>query len=576
MTELMKYASLTDLRLLAPMILVAVVACALLMLQVFQRAAASRTYLAWVAVAGLAAAGIDTLYLLGRGTQSFAMGQMLFVDGFALMVNLICIFGAILACLISPAYLADHRMARGEYYALILFSVVGMMVMAAGADLFAIFIGLEMMSIPVYCLAGFFRHSNRSAEAAMKYFFLGAIASAIFLYGIALLYGVTGTTNLVLMARALDAGGVSQLSPNDVAGASALAARTGLLEFVGVQAGSGLPLFKLGMLPGMGLVMVLVAFAFKVALVPFHMWTPDAYQGSPSSAVAFMSTAVKAAAFAGLIRVFFVAFWGQPARLSGTGWVGVLFFLALVSMVYGNLAAIVQKNVKRILAYSSVAHGGYITVGVVAAAAGPTQVVNLDGVLFYLVVYTAATAGAFGVLAYFGKRGEECQTLEDLSGIAERYPGAALAMTIFLLSSAGIPPTGGFLAKFYVFKAAIQTGDQAFIGLAIAGVLASVAGVYYYLKIIMAMYMKTGRRRVQEVSGLPLRLALTICAAVTLLLGVYPSPVLNTARDSVVGALGWSAEVRQGLNAAKSPRILSLEDAARPADAASTAALVKP
>ena len=539
---------MAELRLLAPMIVVAVIGIAVLMLEVFHKTAANKNYLAWISVLGLLVAGADTFYLFARGTEAFAANQLLYIDGFGLAFDLVVILAGILGSLIAPQFLESHRLARGEYYGLMLFSIVGMMVMNHSADLFTVFIGLELMSIPIYCMSGFFRHDPKSAEASMKYFFLGAFASALFLYGIAFIYGLTGTTSLVGVSRAMFGG----LSGVDAAGAQAFAEQSGFIEFVGLSA-SNTPLFQMEFLPAVAILLILVAFAFKVGLVPFHAWTPDVYSGAPSSAVGFMSTAVKAAAFAGFIRVFVVAFFEQPARMSDSGWLTVLFWFAVASMVLGNLVAVVQSSVKRMLAYSSIAHGGYILVGFIAACYAPSNFVQLDSVIFYLIAYTFATIGAFGVLAYFGKRGEPAETYEDLAGVARKHPGASFAMTIFMLSSAGIPPTAGFLAKFYVFKAAVQSGEQLLVVLSIIGVLASVAGVYYYLKVILSMYMKTPRREVTAVTGFELKTALVVCALGTLFFGILPNGGLEMARSGVVSFLGVPPQVRVELNKHRDP-----------------------
>jgi NADH-quinone oxidoreductase subunit N len=505
------FISGTELRLVAPMIIVATTAIAVLLLQVFHRSQASRKYLAWISSLGLAVAGIDSVYLLGRGADHVVFSGMLHIDGFSLVINLLIVIAGILSCLASPAYLASHRLDRGEYYGLILFSIVGMMTMGASGDLFTVFMGVEMMSIPIYCLAAFFRHSARSAESGMKYFILGSFSSAFLLYGIALIYGLTGTTNLEAIRGAM---------------------RTGAF-FV-----EGDPVATLATLPALALVLILVAFAFKIAAVPFHMWTPDVYEGAPTAAVSFMSTAVKTAGFAALVRVFVVGFFDAPARVSDTGWLIVFFWLAVLSMALGNVVAIVQTNVKRMLAYSSIAHAGYLLVGFTAASHSAESFLNMESVLFYLLSYTFATVGAFAVLAYFGKRGEECTTYDDLAGIGTRYPGASLAMAIFMFSSAGIPPTAGFIAKFYVFRAAIMTGSTEFLVLAVVGVLLSLAGVYYYLKLVVSMYMKPARREVVAIGGVEIKMALVVCAVATLYLGIFPAVGLDLARTGVQGIHG--------------------------------------
>ena len=519
----MEYFQINDLRMIAPLLIVSATALLVLLLGAFHKSQANRGYLAWMSIVGLLIAGVDSFYLLGKDVKEFAFGQMLHIDGLTNSFNVIFVLAAVLGCLISPAYLRSHKLERGEYYALLLFSVVGMMTMVASADLFTVFIGLEMMSIPIYCMAGFFRHSRRSAESAMKYFILGAFASALFLYGIALIYGLTGTTSLVQISDAL-----------------------GQVEFLRLQAYhnvTGEQVLKLGTLPAIALVLLVVSFAFKVSAVPFHMWTPDVYQGAPSSATGFMAAGVKAAAFGALIRVFVVGFWPQAARLSDTGWLVAFFWLALISMLVGNAVAIVQKDIKRMLAYSSIAHAGYLLVGFTAAAYNGESFESMQSVLFYLVAYIFSTIGAFGVLAYFGKRGEECTTYDDLAGIAHKHPGAALAMTIFMFSSAGIPPTAGFVAKFFVFKAAVDTGQMSFVLLAIAGVLFSVAGIYYYLRLLVSMYMKPAVREANTLPSTELKMALVICAGATILLGLLPSPVLDFAHQGISRVLGLPGEV---------------------------------
>ncbi len=519
------FISVKDIHMLSPMLIIGVVSIAVLLLEVFQRNRGSRNFLAWFSVLGLAAAGLYSTYLLSNNVNEVVVSGMVAVDSFSLTFNILFAGAGILGCLISPGFLESHRIHRGEYYGLLLFSVFGMMVMSSAMDLFTMFIGLELMSIPIYCMAGMFRHSRRSAESSMKYFILGAFSSVFFLYGIAFLYGLTGTTNLSeiaqVMSQSLDAFYVVSGTHN-VTGEQVLA---------------------LSPLPAIAIIMVLLAFAFKVSAVPFHMWTPDVYTGAPSSVVGFMATAVKAAAFAGLIRLVGVAFFDQPARMSDTGWVILFFWLAIFSMALGNLVAMVQSNVKRMLAYSSIAHAGYLLVGVVAAGHSKESLMNMDAVIFYLISYTFATMGAFGVLAYLGKRGEEVVTYDDLAGLARRHPGPALAMTIFMLSSAGIPPTAGFAAKFMVFKSAVQTGEQTLIVLAIVGVLLSVAGVYYYLQVILHIYMKDPVREVEAVGGLEARIALVVCAVGTLLLGILPSYGLDFSHDGMKRARGLTAEI---------------------------------
>lgn len=554
-TQLLK---MTELRLIAPLIVVSIVSIVVLMLEAFHKTKASRRYLAWVSVLGLALAGLDTFYLLSSGTSGFAMGHMLFVDGFSLVFNLVILVAAVFATLISPAFLASHRLDRGEYYVLLLISTVGMMLMTSAADLFVLFFGLEMMSIPIYAMASFFRHSSKSAESGMKYFILGAFASAIFLYGIALFYGITGTTNLVEISRIVFSG-LGSVGATDLSAAQTAAANNAFVDFVGLNA-HGVVIFKLTAIPAIALILILVALAFKVAAVPFHSWTPDVYSGAPSSAVGFMATGVKTAAFAALIRIFIVGFYGQAARISDTGWLNALFWLAMISIIVGNLVALVQKDVKRMLAYSAISHAGFMLVGVASASYSPELFHSMDVVVFYAMAYTFGTVGAFGVLAYFGKRGEECTTYDDLAGISKKYPGAALAMTIFMLSAAGIPPTAGFAAKFFVLRAAVQTGEKLFVILAVVAVLASVAGVYYYLKVVLSMYMKAPRREVRAVGGFEIKAALVACGTATLFLGLFPGSFMTVATQGIEHTLGLPVEVSTTLKSrALKSRLTAIE-----------------
>jgi len=386
----------------------------------------------------------------------------------------------------SVNYLKEEEMSHGEFYALILFATVGMMFMSAGSNLITIFLGLETMSISIYVLAGFFRRSNKSNESALKYLLLGAFSSAFLLYGIALMYGATGTTDL-----------------------------KGISEYLSNAAYLKDPM----LLAGMGL--LLVGFGFKIASVPFHMWTPDVYEGAPTSITAFMSVGVKAAAFAAFVRVFLYSLWDlQP------DWNYVLWILAVLTMTLGNIVAIAQNNIKRMLAYSSIAHAGYIMVGMVAS-----NELGTSSILFYMLAYAFMNLGAFGVIILYGRKGEENLDINDYSGMGFKYPALALLMSVFMFSLAGIPPTAGFVGKFYIFSAAIKSG---YIWLAIIGVMNSLISVYYYLRITVMMYMK---EPVKEFVGLKwspsMAIALIIAVIGTLLIGIFPSPYLDLARASI-------------------------------------------
>lgn len=506
---------------LVPAAIAAITALMVILVDVFHKVDTDRSYLATFASIGLGVTILSCWMLWDNTLDTATFSGMLYLDKYTLLFAVLGSSAGILAMLMSPAYLKSHLMDRGEYYMLILFSVSGMIIIAGAADLLTFFVGFEVMSIPVYCLAGFLRKDSRSAEAAMKYFILGAFSAAMMLYGIALLYGLTGTTNLEYIGLHL-----TELLANEAtAGAS-----------IGMAA--------------LAVLLILSGFAFKVASVPFHVWTPDVYTGSPTPGVGFMATAIKAGAFAALVRVFIIAFDAPMLRggFFGYGWVDVFLFIAAASVILGNLVAITQNNVKRMLAYSSIAHAGYILVGFVAASARPEFFLLNDAVIFYLITYSFGTLGAFGVLAWFGRRNESAETYDELNGLGFKYPVMGLCMGIFMFSSAGIPPTAGFVGKLYVFRAAVdvgaQTGEFAFIGLAILAVLTSVAGVYYYLRVLVHMYMKEQEREIRPVESKGAKLAIAICAALTLYLGVLPGGVLDWARKAIVDFQGAPASVQ--------------------------------
>ena len=390
---------------------------------------------------------------------------------------------AIVTVLLSPGYLRANGLERGEYYALLLFSVVGMLGLVASLELVSMFVALEIMSVALYAMAGLDRARPESQESALKYFVTGAFASAFFLYGVALVYGVTGSTSLDRVSRAL-----------------------------GVASPDSVPLALLGA------AFLLVGFGFKIASVPFHMWAPDVYEGAPTTVTAFMSAGVKAAAFGALLRVFDYGLAGLASH-----WQPLVAVLAIVTMAFGNLAALAQRNLKRLLAYSSIAHAGYLMAALVA-----TPALAVEAILFYLAAYAAVNLGAFGVIAALSKDGREPATLADVAGLAERRPVLAAAFTVFLLSLTGIPVTAGFVGKFYLFNAAVASD---WVALALVGVLTSVVSAYYYLRIVVAMYMEEPASEDRWAAVSPSAvLALSLSAAVTLLLGLWPAPVLALAR----------------------------------------------
>lgn len=511
-----------------PGAIVSVLALIVILVDSFHRAGTRRDYLAHLSAVGLGGGILSTWMLWDRAIPAPVFHGMLYLDRFALFfAALACAAGA-LAILQAPAFLRHHRMDRGEFVMLILFSVIGVIFMANAADLLIVFLALEVMSIPVYCLAGFLRRDARSAESAMKYFFLGAFSAGLMLYGIAMIYGLTGTTNLEMISIKL----------------AAL-----ISDPAAVTSG--------GMMLTVAVLLILSGFAFKVAAVPFHIWTPDVYTGAPSPGVGYMSTAVKAGGFAAMIRVFFVAFDHLNLRggFFGLGWVDVFLFLAVASFVLGNVVAIAQDNVKRMLAYSSIAHAGYLLVGFVAAGARPEFFMANEAVLFYLATYTFGSIGAFGVLSYLGKNGRTIETYDDLSGLGLKYPLAGVLMGVFMFSSAGVPPTAGFVAKLYVFKAAVDAGaatnEFAFFGMVIAAVLTSVAGAYYYLRVLICMYMRPAPERdnFEPAQDRGILVSLTLCALMVLGTGVAPGGLMKLSREAMLGFQGASAQVKPTIEA---------------------------
>ncbi len=437
---------------------------------------------------GLLVVAAVTLAMWNQRAETFS--GMFLLDGYALFFKLIFLAVTSLSILISLQYLKVEDINFGEYYGLMLFATLGMMIMAAGGDLISIYLGLELMSISIYVLVGFMKKDPSSQEAALKYFLLGAFTSAILLYGMALTYGLTGSTNLKEIAGAL------KMSP-------------GFLDNPALT---------------MAIVLVVVGFGFKIALVPFHMWAPDAYHGAPTSITAYMSVGVKAAAFAGLVRILLVGFSALDVK-----WNVLLWVLSAFSMTWGNVAAIAQTNIKRMLAYSSIAHAGYLLIGVVAG--GRT---GLTALLFYLAVYIFMNIGAFSMVILLCREGFRGDRIEDFQGLARVHPVAGLAFVVFFLSLAGIPPTAGFVAKLYIFGAAIEKG---YVWLALIGVLNSAISVYYYFRVVMLMYMC-------DLKGIPrlsrskaLIAALLIMVGATFLLGVFPGPFIEAARASVMAFL---------------------------------------
>jgi len=442
----------------------------------------NRGVLAGLTLATIGAASYLTFILAGK--KIVGLQGMIAVDGVSTFTTMILLFTATIVTLMSYYYLSERHIHRFEYYPLVLLATAGMVLLASANDLILVFISLEVLSLALYVLVGLARRDAGAQEASLKYFLLGAFSSAILLYGVALAFGATGTTNIA-----------------KIAGLSGAPSTDSRLMFAAAA-------------------LLAVGFAFKIAVVPFHSWTPDVYQGAPTSVTGFMAAGTKAAGFAVLLRVFLVAL--GPLQWD---WRPALWLIAIVTMVIGSLIAIVQSDVKRLLAYSSIAHAGFVLVGVVAATSN-----GIAGSLFYLLVYAAMTLGAFAVVTLSAPKGKERLEMASWVGVGQRHPVFAGAMTLFLLSLAGIPPTAGFMAKFFVFQAAVQAGET---GLVIAGVLASVVAAFFYLRLIVLMWL-------QEPSGEPGVLGLTptgslvvaITAGATLVLGVYPEAIMHIARTA--------------------------------------------
>lgn len=472
-----------DLRIIAPELILTAAAVAVMVWGLFLPPN-RQDLLRWLAAIGLGA-GLWQVLALGASPQPGFSG-MYVRDALTVVLQAVALVAALLALWLSGEYVERTRLDAGEYYTLLLITALGAMLMAASVDLLMLFLGLETLSIPLYVLAALARGDLRSQEAGLKYFLLGAFSTAFFLYGIALTFGATGSTQIAGMAAA---------------------------------AGSGSPL----LFAGIGL--LTVGLAFKAAVVPFHFWAPDVYEGAPLPVTAYMAVIAKIGAFAALLRVFAVALAAQAAQ-----WTAMLAGISVLTMVVGNVAALRQTNIKRLLAYSSIAHAGFILTGVVAG-----NPAGVTGVVFYLLAYTFMTFGAFGVVLLLqrrpapdgapgaaGRRGAEADRIEDLSGVASRAPLLGGAMVLFMVSLAGLPPTAGFVAKFYVFTALLDAGQA---GVAIVGVLTSVVSAFYYLRVAYTMYAGPPGDTVEFVGGRGVGFALVVAAAGVVLLGVFPAPV---------------------------------------------------
>ncbi len=477
---------------LAPEITLSVFALVILMVDVFQRGDSqepARTSIAWLTVVALLATAVANTWLLTL--VDAAPASAIAIDGFRIYTNYLFLGAALLFVPLAWRYLGEEGMRYGELFVLLLLATVGMMFFAGTRDLILIFLGLELMSVAVYVMTGVNRRDRRSAEAALKYFLLGAFSSAFFLFGIALVYGGTGSVNLVLIQQAI---GVDGTGTN--------------------------------LLVGAGMSMLAVGFAFKISAVPFHMWTPDAYEGAPAPVTAFMAAAVKAAAFAAFIRVFLTGFGG----LSET-WGAIIYGLAIATMVIANLVALPQDSVKRMLAYSSIAHAGYLLVALRAA-----NVMGATAFLYYLVVYTLMTMGAFAVVFIVAHKHELRLGLAEYSGLGWRAPLIGVTMTVFLLSLAGVPPTGGFWGKFAILRAIVDQGGS--LTLAVVLVLTSLISYYYYLRVAWYMWFReaAGPARDLPVSR-EVAVVLVTAAIAVVLIGIFPAWFLDVAQGGAMSLL---------------------------------------
>lgn len=439
------------------------------------------------ALAGLGIVGILIVAYTLLNASGSTFGGLFISDGYSLFFKAIFFINLILSILISIKYIGIERVNFGEYYSLIALSTLGMMIMASAADLIVLYLGLELMALSTYILAGFIRYDIKSNEAALKYFLLGAFSSAFLLYGISLIYGLTGTTSI-----------------------------NGIASFISEKGLVGNPALSLSM------TLFAVAFGFKIAAVPFHMWAPDAYEGAPTSITAFMSVGPKAAGFAVLGRVFMIAFASLKFE-----WTFLLIPLSILSMAVGNIVALAQTNIKRMLAYSSIAHAGYALIGIIAA--------NTDGIasmMNYLMIYAFMNVGAFAVVIMLRTEGFKGDNITDYEGLAKTHPFLAALMLIFMFSLTGIPPTAGFIGKLYVFMSAINAG---YTWLVLVAVIFSVISAYFYLRIVMYMYMREPKVEVVTSKSGTLGVALGVTAVMVLAIGVYPKCLVDLARAALSG-----------------------------------------
>ncbi len=475
----------TDLGYLVPYLILLVVGMMLVLAEAFFKGR-DRTALVGLTVAGALAAAIASIVLyrtIPAGVRISLLGEMLVADRNAYVLSALFSVATALTALIAPGHQREHDWQMGEFYGLLLLSASGMVILAHAANLVTIFLGIETMSIGVYVMTAMRRRSRRGNEAAMKYFLIGAFATGFLMYGLALLYGAAGTTSLLKMQSAL----ATTNNPG--------------LVFAGAF-------------------MLVVAFGFKIAAVPFHMWAPDAYEGAPTPVTAFMAAAVKAAAIAAMMRLFGIALGGDILPFGKLGWASPFVVIAAITITVGNISAVRQENVKRMLAYSSISHAGILLVGVCALGLGsPTANQSL---VYYLMAYTVTTLGAFAVVTYIGSRGNERLLVDDWAGFGKEHGGAALAMTICLLSFGGVPPTSGFFAKFSIFKSAMEVYDGQLLWLVVIGVVNSAISIYYYLRIVTAMFFREPTSPHTPIRSPGLLFVLALCPLMVLEMGIMP------------------------------------------------------
>ncbi len=474
----------SDFSTILPLIILTAWACVLLLVDLFIPKN-RKGITALLAALGLAVTLGYTLAQIGQ--QDTGFNGMVIVDGFAVFINVLLLVSGLLGIAVAYDYLKRMGLERGEYYTLLLFSVVGMMLMGQASDLIVVFIALELLSIPLYVLSAFARTEANSQEAGLKYFLIGAFSTGFFVYGTALVFGVTGTTSIYGILQAISS------SP------------PGLLLMVGAA-------------------LLLIGFGYKVAAVPFHMWAPDVYQGAPTAVTAFMASGAKIAGFAALLRVFATTFPSLTPNMTD-----VLWGLAALTMIVGNLTAIAQTDIKRMLAYSSISHAGYILMAFVPYGNKEMMPVSVASGLFYLASYVVTNFGAWAVVIALEKSEGRGLAIADYAGLGRKHPALAASMTIFMLSLIGLPPTIGLMGKFYLFRAAIVSG---FTGLAVIGALTSLISAYYYLRVVMFMYMRDGE---PETAREPwLNFTITLTAVVAVLVNIVPAPLYAWASNAVL------------------------------------------